>query len=112
MTQLYDPPLDSGIEKAVEVLRSAGIETFESCQGGDGHAYTEPTIRFHGDRSEGFKGLAVAIQRGFKVVALRRAWPVVDGEPTGPLVGDCFRTVPPRARTLASGLIYLSRAHS
>jgi hypothetical protein len=45
--------LDKGIERIVNILRNADIETFESCEGGIGHAYNVPTVRFHGDRSEG-----------------------------------------------------------
>ncbi|WP_265516416.1 hypothetical protein [Nitratireductor luteus] len=62
-----DRQLDAKIAPYVEVLRSAGIETFESCEGGDGHAYPEPTIRFYGDRSEGYRALAVAMQNGLPV---------------------------------------------
>jgi hypothetical protein len=40
--------LDSGIRDAVLLLRENGIETIESCQGGNGHAYPEPTVRFAG----------------------------------------------------------------
>lgn len=80
----FDPPLDQGIREAVQVLRDGGVETFESCEGGEGHAYPEPTIRFHGDRSEGFRALALALRSGLNVAGLRRAWPVRDGEPTGP----------------------------
>lgn len=80
----FDPPLDEGIRRYVEALAAAGIETFESCQGGEGHAYPEPTVRFHGGRGEGFKALAIAFQWGFPVASLRRTWPVNDGEPTGP----------------------------
>jgi hypothetical protein len=80
----FSPPLDPGIAGAVAVLRLAGIETFESCQGGPGHAYPEPTVRFHGYREEGFRALAAAIQGGLRVSALRRVWVVLDGEPTGP----------------------------
>ncbi len=76
--------LDPGIRDAVRILAEAGIETFESCQGGEGHAYPEPTVRFHGERGEGFKALAIALQRGLNVLSLRRTWPVNDGEPTGP----------------------------
>ena len=76
--------LDSGIAPMVKVLLDAGIETFESCEGGPGHAYPEPTIRFHGDRGEGFRALAVAMQRGLPVLHLRRVWPIINGEPTGP----------------------------
>jgi hypothetical protein len=77
-------PLDEGVRRYVETLHAAGIETYESCEGGDGHCFAEPTVRFYGDRSEGFRALAIAHQHGFPVAAIRRAWPVVDGEPTGP----------------------------
>jgi hypothetical protein len=80
----YSPPLDPGIASAVETLRQAGVETFESCEGGKGHAYHEPTVRFHGHRAEGFRALAVALQAGLKVSDLRRVWPILEGEPTGP----------------------------
>ncbi len=86
--------LDEGIRDAVRILAEAGVETFESCQGGEGHAYAEPTIRFSGERSEGFKALAVALQRDLRVYALRRIWPIRDGEPTGPWWEMVF--VPPR----------------
>jgi hypothetical protein len=79
----YDS-LDDGIREAVKILAEAGIETFESCEGGEGHAYPEPTIRFHGERGEGFRALAVALERDLNVLSLRRTWPVNDGEPTGP----------------------------
>lgn len=75
----FSPPLDKGIADAVVALRAAGIETFESCEGGDGHSYSEPTIRFHGSRAEGFRALAAALQRGLRVVALRRTWPIQEG---------------------------------
>ena len=81
----FDPPLDVGIKDAVEVLCAGGIETFESCEGGKDHAFVEPTIRFHGDRSEGFKALAIALQHNLPVSAIRRAWNIIDGEPTGPI---------------------------
>ncbi len=79
-----DLPLDVGIADAVRILHSAGVETFESCQGGDGHAYPEPTVRFHGDQSEGFRALGIAMQAGLAVAYLRRMWSINDNEPTGP----------------------------
>jgi hypothetical protein len=82
--RIFSSPLDKGIESAVKILIAAGVETFESCEGGNGHAYLEPTVRFHGERSEGFKALAVALQHGLRVSTLRRIWPIRDGEPTGP----------------------------
>lgn len=80
----FEPSLDPGIKLYVEGLIAAGVETFESCQGGEGHSFPEPTVRFHGDRSEGFRALAIALQRQWPVHDLRRVWPIVDGEPTGP----------------------------
>ena len=34
--KIFDPPLDRGIAAAVSALVAAGIETFESCEGGPG----------------------------------------------------------------------------
>ncbi len=84
MPEAFSPPLDAGIRQEVLVLRAAGVETFESCEGGSGHAYPEPTVRFHGDATEGFRALAAAIRAGLRVAAIRRAWPIIEGEPTGP----------------------------
>jgi len=97
----FDPPLDPGITDAVITLREHGIETFESCQGGEGHSYSEPTIRFHGERPEGLRALAVALQFGFHVSELRRVWPVFDGEPIGPWWELTFR--PTKPHELARG---------
>lgn len=85
---MYEPatdlPLDPGIRSYVLALRAGGVETFESCEGGPGHAFPEPTIRFHGDRSEGFKAFAVAMGRGLPVYKLRLAYSVDDGLLNGP----------------------------
>jgi len=80
----FDPPLDAGINAAVLALRTHGVDTFESCEGGIGHAYPEPTVRFHGDTSEGFRALAAAMKERLPVAELRRVWPIQDEEPTGP----------------------------
>jgi hypothetical protein len=77
--------LDPGIRDVVAALDSAGIETFESCEGGPDHAFSEPTVRFYGENGEGFRALAVAVQRGLPVRELRRYWQVNRaGEPEGP----------------------------
>lgn len=82
--RIEDLGLDPGIENAVRVLREADVETFESCQGGEGHAFAEPTVRFGGDDAEGFRVLAVATQAELPVASLRRVWVMQDGEPVGP----------------------------
>lgn len=84
MDTRYDPPLDDGIRAIVETLVDSGVETFESCEGGPGHAFHEPTVRFHGHREEGFRALGLAMAQGLRVARLRRVWDVIDGEPTGP----------------------------
>jgi hypothetical protein len=86
----YDS-IDPGIVGPLRVLRQSGIETFESCEGGPGHAYAEPSIRFHGNRSEGWKALAAARDVNLPVTALRRVWTVHDGEPDGPVWEIVFR---------------------
>ena len=91
----FDSPLDPGITAAVLALRTAGVETFESCQGGEGHAYPQPTVRFYGERPEGYRAAAVALQKGFDVLALRRVWPINDGELTGPWWELTFATTAP-----------------
>ena len=77
-------PIDAGIEHEVRVLCENGIETFESCEGGAGHAFPEPTVRFFGDQSEGLRAVAVAMAHGLRVSELRRYWTVQQGELTGP----------------------------
>jgi hypothetical protein len=80
----FEPPLDPGIAPYVVALRAAGVETFESCAGGGGHCFPEPTVRFHGDPWEGFRALSEALRQGMPVSNLRRFWSVDDGEPVGP----------------------------
>ncbi len=82
--ETFEPPLDPGIEQAVLILRDAGVETFESCEGGAGHAFLEPTVRFYGQHAEGYRALGVALQHGLPVSELRRYWTILDGEPVGP----------------------------
>src|SRR5438105_15411231 len=79
-----DLPLDRWISYAVKVLRDGGIETYESCQGGPGHAFVEPTIRFDGGPGEGHRALALALQFALPVFSVRRFWQILDGEPHGP----------------------------
>lgn len=78
------PRLDKGIRREVQVLIEGGIETFESCQGGKGHAFLEPTVRFHGNYTEGYKAVSIALNYGLKVSELRRRWNIQDGELVGP----------------------------
>lgn len=79
-----DGVLDKGIGAYVNILRSYGIETIESCQGKDGpdsgHAYKRPCIRFHGGASEGFYALVIATENEMPVKYLKRVWVINAGE--------------------------------
>ncbi len=76
--------LDPALALYVESLNTAGIETLEPT--GDGHpdGSSESTVRFCGDRTEGFRALALACRLGFPLFTLQRTWVVIDGEPIGP----------------------------
>jgi hypothetical protein len=77
--------LDRGIRNTVERLRKAGVETYESCEGGSGHAYPEPTIAFHGGPGAGWQALSLCLDWKLPVSELRRVWDVLDrNDPTGP----------------------------
>ena len=80
--------IDPGIRQAVERLQARGIETFESCEGGPGHAYPEPTVAFYGTPEAGWRAVAACLAYGLPVLSLRRVWDVVDAnEPTGATLG-------------------------
>ena len=76
--------IDPGIAREVKILWENGVETYESCQGGEGHSFLEPTVRFRGGQGEGFIALGIALQHGLKVSELRRFWSIQGGEPHGP----------------------------
>jgi hypothetical protein len=90
------PDLDVGIAGAVEILMSRGVETYESCEGGEGHAYAEPTVAFHGKRDQGWRAVWAAQERGLSIAELRRVWRILDGEPTGPHWEIAFSDKVPR----------------
>ena len=88
----FDSPLDKGIAREVVALHNAGVETFESCEGGEGHAFPEPTIRFHGGIAEGFKAFGLARERAMPVMCVRLSYVVKDGILTGPWWEMVFHT--------------------
>lgn len=88
-------PLDRGIARTVRVLRAAGIATYESCEGGAGHAFTEPTVRFRGDHAEALRAVAATLDQGLPIAALRRCWGVTCGELDGPWWEVVFRATAP-----------------
>src|ERR1035437_4395742 len=77
--------LDPGIRFAVRVLHAHGIETGQSCQGGEGHAYERPTIDlWEGSGSgsgAGFAALHSLGQYGLEVRLISLVWRVERGLP-------------------------------
>lgn len=87
--------IDAGIRKTVEAFQANGIETIQSCEGGAGHAYPEPTIEFSGTAADGWRAIGVCITLGVPVLELRRVWEMMDGcEPVGPHWAIVFRRRP------------------
>ena len=84
--------IDKGIVKAVHILRENGINTFESCEGGAGHSYKEPTVAFTGTPEAGWRAVSICIAHGLPVLHLHRTWSLLDGiEPNGPTWQLVFR---------------------
>lgn len=88
-------PIDSGIRRYVDILRAAGVETDQSCQGGVGHACPEPMVRFSGNAYEGFRAYAIAMTHGLPVLSVQHAWSVYEGCLHGPQWVMTFRTADP-----------------
>lgn len=88
----FVPPLDKGIKDIVIALISKGVETFESCEGGIGHSFPEPTVRFEGTDSEGLRAVSVALENGLPVRRLRRVWGIQDNVLHGPWWEMTFRS--------------------
>jgi hypothetical protein len=84
-------PFDYGIKRAVNILRENNIETCQSCEGGPGHAYPEPTVEFLGSYGEGFRALSICFDNGLPVSELKRVWSMNRGEPEGPIWQITFR---------------------
>ena len=83
--EIIDGILDPGIAQFVKTLQEHGIETYESCEGGKGHSFPEPTIRFSGGPAQGYKAVWAAMTFGpLPVSDLRRFWRVLEGELEGP----------------------------
>jgi hypothetical protein len=81
---VFEPPLDEGIRKLVLIFLANGMEAFESCEGGRGHSFPEPTVRFEGSSAEGLRALSIALENGLPVSQLRRVWGMLDGQIHGP----------------------------
>jgi hypothetical protein len=77
-------PIDLGIVRAVKLLRDAGFTTIESCEGGEGHAYPEPTVKFDASPAAGWKAIGELMTYGLPIRQFGEMWSFTYGRPTGP----------------------------
>lgn len=92
--------IDAGIRFAVRVLHAHGLDTCQSCQGGKGHAYLEPTVDMvaGGGDADGFEALAVLANYGLPVSTVSITWNIQNGLPFEKLWRIAFsRPFPERA---------------
>jgi hypothetical protein len=70
--------LDKGIRFAVRVLHANGIDTCQSCQGGKGHSYPEPTVDLPINTAdyEIFGALSALSDYGLPVCSVGLVWRV------------------------------------
>jgi hypothetical protein len=71
---LFDPPIDKKILPAVEVLNKHGFKTFESCEGGEGHSYAEPTVRFFGSEFDLIRAFEICEVYKLAVLEAKRVY--------------------------------------
>lgn len=85
---LFYASLDEGIRFAVRLLHANGIETGQSCEGGDGHSYEKPTIDLWGqpvENATAFHAVHVLHTYGLPVDGVELRWRIHHGMPLEPL---------------------------
>lgn len=84
MPEAFYQDLDPGIRFAVRVLHAHGhIETCQSCQGGEGHAYDRPTVDMiaTAEDAQGFEAVAALAAYGLPVADVAILWRIKNGLP-------------------------------
>jgi hypothetical protein len=66
--------LDPGIVGTVKFLREAGVRTVSSCEGGDGHPYADPMVRFLGDVAEARRVVRLSRREGLIPFEIAKSW--------------------------------------
>ena len=88
---IEEEKLDKGIRDFVLFLRENNFETFESCQGGIGHGFPEPTVRFFGNKHEGLRMAMICIKNDLPIDEVRRSFSIDEGELQTPFWEVTFR---------------------
>jgi uncharacterized membrane protein len=78
MPKSFYAKLDRGIRFAVRVLHAHGFETCQSCQGGKGHPYAEPSVDLPLNSTDGvvFGALCALSAHGLPVSSIAIVWNV------------------------------------
>lgn len=66
--------IDERIRPAVEVLNKHGFKTFESCEGGEGHCFYEPTVRFEGTEFDLIRAYEICQLENLPVYEVKRVF--------------------------------------
>lgn len=87
--------IDKRILPAVQVLNEHGFKTFESCEGGHGHAFIEPTVRFIGSELDLIRAYEICKLYDLPVYEVRRVYRKVpvykdDNSPFIKLMGETW----------------------
>lgn len=70
----YPEGVDPLILPAVKLLNEHGFQTFESCQGGEGHCYDVPTVRFFGTEHELIRAFEICQAYSLNVFNAKRVF--------------------------------------
>jgi hypothetical protein len=87
--------IDPEIAPALHALADYGIDTFASCQGGEGHASFMPEILFYGDENAGLYAVWLLEAAGFRVWELSRHWDLDHSLPRQPWWRVAMRSLKP-----------------
>jgi hypothetical protein len=114
MPEAWYAQIDRGVRFAVRVLHAAGgMETCQSCEGGAGHAYSEPSIDLvaeGGHDATGFRALAALTAYGLDVHDVAIIWTCQHGLPYQRIWRVTLRATYPERADEIPGFIYGCRA--
>jgi hypothetical protein len=89
--------IDEKILPAVKILNEHGFKTFESCEGGEGHLFHEPTVRFEGSEFDLIRAFEICQLHGLPVYEVKRVYrktPVYINDNTSTVhqIGEAWET--------------------
>lgn len=95
MSKIPWDDIDPDVAAALHALADYEIDTFSSCQGGEGHACVLPEILFLGDENAGLYAVWLLEAQGFRVWEVSRHWGLDFGQPRTPFWRVKLRSLEP-----------------